>query len=108
MCLSATPSQLPRSAPWSAANAATLRELRSCKGIFSQTLAPASAEELLQSAPALRELRADVACDSVADALRVLRNEPPFELLRIEALDVTFDAASHTVDAVLALAEAFA
>jgi hypothetical protein len=92
-----------------AANAATLRELRACKGLlFSQALAPATAEALLQSASALRELRADVECDSVADALRVLRNEPPFELLHIEALDVTFDAPSRTVDAVRALAAAVA
>jgi hypothetical protein len=94
-----------------AANAATLRELRVCRGCVwpvRHTLAPATVEALLQSAPALRELRADMECNSVADALRMLRNEPPFAALRIEALDVKFDAASRNLDATRELAAAAA
>jgi hypothetical protein len=94
-----------------AANAATLRELRVCRGCVwpvRHTLASDTAEALLQSAPALRELRADVACNSVALALRMLRNAPPFGPLRIEALDVKFDAASRTLDATRELAAAAA
>jgi hypothetical protein len=89
------------------ANAATLRELRMCSGCTS-TVKPATVEALLQAAPALRELRADVGCDNVADALRMLRNEPPFGTLRIEVLNVKFDAPSRTLDAMRELAAAAA
>jgi bacterioferritin-associated ferredoxin len=92
-----------------AANAATLRELRACSGLFSRkALKTATLKALLQAAPALRELRAHVTCDSVPDALRMLRNEPPFGPLRIDKLKVECDAASHTPDAMHELAAAVA
>jgi hypothetical protein len=87
-----------------AANAATLRELRMCSGCTGS----ATVEALLQAVPGLREMRANVGCDSVADALRMLRNEPPFGPLRIEVLNVKFDAASRTLDATRELAAAAA
>jgi hypothetical protein len=55
-------------------------------------------ETLLRAAPQLRILEADVFCDNAADAHRVLRNEPPFEPLRVRELGVS------QPDAVLALA----
>jgi hypothetical protein len=87
-----------------AANAATLQELR--------ISAPAAAdwegrsirdlEAMLRAAPQLRTLEADVDCDNLADAQRVLRNEPPFGPLRVLQLAVSGYAAA--ADVVIALA----
>jgi hypothetical protein len=87
-----------------AANSATLQDLR--------VIVPAHAypfrrevhdlEALLHAAPQLRTLEADVYCDDVAEAHRILRNEPPFGPLRVLKLSV--DAWTATAPKVLALA----
>jgi hypothetical protein len=91
------------------ANAGALREVRICDPECSwrptyATLAELAA--LLQAAPQLQLLGVDVACDSVAEARRVLRNESPFAAVRVNELhisaeyDIVYDAAD-----VLALPE---
>jgi hypothetical protein len=68
-------------------NAATLQEARLCLG----TCYEPSCEQLvalLRGAPLLRTLHADVACDD-AEARRLLRNEPPYEALRVRRLQVS-------------------
>jgi hypothetical protein len=75
------------------ANSETLREL--CAGVrwsvyddgdFA-TLNAARIERLLFAAPQLRSFVADVRClEGVVDARRMLRNEPPFQTLRVRWL----------------------
>jgi hypothetical protein len=84
------------------ANAGALRELRVWRGDFS-FLGLADAETLLRAAPQLRLLDADMDCEIVADAQRLLRNEGAFAPLRLRKLRVTFDV--RTEAAVLSLAE---
>ena len=71
--------------PLLAANAATMRELRivddSSGRLLASALRPAVVAALLRAAPGLR-LTTGVRC-SRADALPVLRMEPPFERLRL-------------------------
>jgi hypothetical protein len=86
-----------------AANAGALRELRVWRADFSFLGFP-DAEALLRAAPQLRVFGADVACDSVADAQRMLRNEGAFAPLRLRNLEVDFDT-TRTEAAVLSLAE---
>jgi hypothetical protein len=82
-------------------NAATLSEARLCLGAFRE-LRCEQLEALLRAAPLLRTLHADVACDA-AEARRPLRNEPPFEVLRVRRLAVSgFEADGEA--ATLALA----
>jgi hypothetical protein len=59
-------------------------------------------EALLRAAPQLHKLQADVFCEDVAEAHRVLRNEPPFGPLRVRHISVR--ALAATEDALLALA----
>ncbi len=61
-------------------------------------------EELLRAAPRLVVCEADVECDELAPAHRLLRNEPPFAPLRVHTFE--FDGEEADVDeaAVLALA----
>jgi hypothetical protein len=70
-------------------------------------LESAEIEQLLQAAPQLRVLEADVRCEAVGQARRLLRNEAPFGPLRVRNLRVyrlrdadavrsfTEDAAAH-------------
>jgi hypothetical protein len=69
------------------ANAATLQEARLCLGA-SRELSCAQLEALLRAAPLLCTLHADVTC-TAAEARRLLRNEPPFEALRVRRLVVS-------------------
>jgi hypothetical protein len=87
------------------ANAGTLRELRHWKDYFS-CLGFDAAHTLLRAAPQLLLFDADVKCESVADAQRLLRNEGAFAPLRLHKLRVDFDV--RTEDAVLSLAADFA
>jgi hypothetical protein len=70
------------------ANAATLCEARLCLGAYHE-LRCAQLEALLRRAPLLRTLHADVWCPTAAEAARLLRNEPPFEALRVRRLRVS-------------------
>jgi hypothetical protein len=96
------------------ASAATLHELRVCdnpnKNIAERTeLESRQVEDLLRAAPRLRVFDAELHCDTVAEASRLLRNEPPFAPLRAHALTVFQDeAAAPDEAAVLALAAAMA
>jgi hypothetical protein len=86
------------------ANAGTLRELRHWKddsAIHPTVLV--HIEALLRAAPQLRVFDADVACDSVADAQRLLRNEGAWAPLRLRKLEAFFDV--QTEASVLSLAE---
>ncbi len=85
-------------------NAATLREARLCIGAhdrdasrtcwvsaascqLTSELSCQHLEALLRAAPLLRTLHADVVCGA-AEARRLLRNEPPFQVLRVRRLKV--------------------
>jgi hypothetical protein len=76
------------------ANAGALRELRAWRPGFI-LLALARAESLLRAAPQLRVFDADVACDSVADARRMLCNEGAWAPLRLRKLRVTFNVRAE-------------
>jgi hypothetical protein len=54
------------------------------------TLTRADVEALLLAAPRLTALRASIACDGAAQATALLRNEAPFERLRLASLRVTW------------------
>jgi hypothetical protein len=69
------------------ANAATLQEARLCLGNDCE-LSCEQLEALLRGAPLLRTLNADVQC-TAAEARRLLRNEPPFEALRVRRLVIS-------------------
>jgi hypothetical protein len=84
------------------ANAGALRELRACRG---NLVGMAAAEELLRAAPQLRVFDADMDCESVADAQRLLRNEGAFAPLRLRKIQVTFAYSAQTEATVLSLAE---
>jgi hypothetical protein len=62
-------------------------------------------EALLRAAPQLRVFDADVGCESVADAQRLLRNEGAFAPLRLRKIQVTFAFSAQTEATVLSLAE---
>jgi hypothetical protein len=62
----------------------------------------ANAGALLRAAPQLRVFDADVECERVVDAQRLLRNEGAWAPLRLRKLEVTFDV--RTEAAVLSLA----
>jgi hypothetical protein len=83
------------------ANAGALRELRAWH-VDSALSGFANIASLLRAAPQLRVFDADVACDSVADAQRLLRNEGAWAPLRLRKLQVRFDV--QTEAAVLSLA----
>jgi hypothetical protein len=70
-------------------NAATLREANLCLGAFRE-LRCVQLEALLRGAPLLRTLHADVEYGYGAGARRLLRNEPPFEALRVRRLLTAF------------------
>jgi hypothetical protein len=70
------------------ANAATLQEARLCLGARGSELRCEPLEALLRRAPLLRTLHADLWCTTAAEARRLLRNEPPFESLRVRRLVV--------------------
>jgi hypothetical protein len=93
------------------ANADTLTELRmegSCGNEYGRPLARfGQVEAVLGAAPRLRSLAADVSCDGVAEAHRLLRNEGALAVLRVRKLHVTVrneanllalasDLAAHT------------
>jgi hypothetical protein len=83
-----------------AANSGELREL--CAGVHEQfqppatTLYSARVEQLLLAAPLLRSFVANIVCveelhgENNVDARRLLRNEPPFQALRVRSLRVDF------------------
>jgi hypothetical protein len=83
------------------ANAGALRQLRVWHGA-SRTLGLDATQALLRAAPQLRVFDADVACDSVANAQRLLRNEGAFAPLRLRKLRVRFDIQTEAT--VLSLA----
>jgi hypothetical protein len=68
-----------------AANAATLRELRTAHNQEYEWTEVPHLQALLAAAPTLQVVEADVLCDC-ATARRLLRNEPPFGLLRLRGL----------------------
>jgi hypothetical protein len=87
------------------ANADTLTELRmegSCRrDPYGDALAlVGQVEAVLGAAPRLRLLAADVSCEAVAEAHRLLRNEGAFAALRVRKLRVDMDGGAG----VLALA----
>jgi hypothetical protein len=84
-----------------AANAGALRELRTWRG-GACYLELDAAQALLRAAPQLRVFDADVECEGVAEAQRMLRNEGAWAPLRLRKLRVVFDA--QTEAAVLSLA----
>jgi hypothetical protein len=85
------------------ANAGTLCELRAWMVENAAPTGFAYIETLLRAAPQLRVFNADVECESVADARRLLRNEGAFARLRLRKLRVTF-CGTHTEASVLSLA----
>jgi hypothetical protein len=86
------------------ANADTLTELRmesSYRGHYAAPFASVGqVEAVLDAAPRLRLLAADVYCANVAEAHRLLRNEGAFAAVRVRKLCVT----AHDEAGVLALA----
>jgi hypothetical protein len=89
------------------ANGGTLRELRvGAPPDTEQTLSSGHVEGLLQAAPQLTACDAEVFGESsVVNARRMLRNEPPFQPLRLRSLGVEFDPRTDADEAsVLALA----
>jgi hypothetical protein len=75
------------------ANVGALRELRvGAQGYgMPQTLNAGRVERLLQAAPQLAACHAEVLGESsIAAARRMLRNEPPFQPLRLRSVRVTF------------------
>jgi hypothetical protein len=85
------------------ANAGALRELR--LWTVDRAIFPgfADVEALLRAAPQLRVLDADVGCESVTDAQRLLRNEGAFVPVRLRKLRVSF--LTQTEAEVLSFAE---
>jgi hypothetical protein len=85
------------------ANGGALREL--CVGARAftpQTLDTDRVERLLQAAPQLTACHADVLNDSrVVDARRMLRNEPPFQPLRLHALRINLQGGEPDEDEAL-------
>jgi hypothetical protein len=78
------------------ANAGSLTELRVCNGAFRELSYDTTQALLLRSAPRLRVLDADVSCTAGAQARALLRNEPPFEPLRVSRLAVVgWPAGTH-------------
>ena len=71
-----------------AANAATLKELRVDTGQFWQESKDVRA--LLEAAPGLQLLEASVETKDRQVARAMLRNEPPFQALRLQKLCITF------------------
>jgi hypothetical protein len=71
-----------------AANDGPLRELRAYR-CYTSDPDPDFTTALVQAAPLLRVLEADVVCEH-EDAGRILRNEPPFQQLRVRQLEVRF------------------
>jgi hypothetical protein len=71
-----------------AANAGALRELRLSDDVNHQGFTPAEIRALRVAAPQLRVFTADLSCgpENAEAARRVLRNEAPFELLRVRRL----------------------
>jgi hypothetical protein len=92
------------------ASGATLRSLGWCHNPSRNAEERAAldivrVEALLRAAPQLRVFDVDVRCHTVAEASRLLRNEPPFVPLRMLWLTVKADeAAAPDEAAVLALA----
>jgi hypothetical protein len=84
------------------ANAGALRQLRAWHVDGADLLGFVHVEPLLRAAPQLRVFDTGVACDSMADAQRLLRNEGAFAPLRLRTLRVSFD--TRTEAAVLSLA----
>jgi hypothetical protein len=86
-------------------NAGALRKLRvwTADGATSVQWF-AAVELLLRAAPQLRVFDADVACNSVADVQRLLRNEGAFAPLRLRKLHLRCFDAQQTEAAVLSLA----
>jgi hypothetical protein len=75
-----------------AENAGALIELRFATPKFeleSRLMSVDELEALLQAAPLLRVLEADVACSSAEEARRMLRNEAPFGPLHVRTLGVS-------------------
>ncbi len=85
------------------ANAGALRELRAWTANVRRPTGFANAQALMRAAPQLRVFDADVTCESVADAQRLLRNEGAFAPMRVRKLEVDFDT-TRTEAAVLSLA----
>jgi hypothetical protein len=96
------------------ASAATMHELRWCDNPSTSSeeraeLASVHIEELLRAAPQLRVFDVDAECGTVAEASRLLRNEPPYAPLRVHALTVNgLEDDAPDEAAVLALATAVA
>jgi hypothetical protein len=89
-----------------AANGATLQELRVQLDAPLSHVHIAVVRALLLAAPNLRILEADVSSFSTDEALRLLRNEPPFEPLRVRRITITpsHDDYNYGRAATLALA----
>jgi hypothetical protein len=83
-----------------AANSATLQELCVHADAPVSCFPVTTLEALLHAAPQLQNMETDVHCNSVDEAHRLLRNEPPFGLLRVRHITVLASRA----DAVVALA----
>jgi hypothetical protein len=77
------------------ANAGALRVLHAHTADAFGVSGFANAEALLRAAPQLRVFHADVMCNSVADAQRVLRNEGVFAPLRLRRLEMVFDTQTE-------------
>jgi hypothetical protein len=92
------------------ANGGALRELRICgvHGVTNHSGAvdTDSLEQLLLAAPHLSLCEANVECDDLHAAHRILRNEPPFAPLRVRTFAFAFAGEDAGLDeaAVLALA----
>jgi hypothetical protein len=90
------------------ANGGTLRELRAGAGgvLGLQTLGADRVEQLLQAAPQLTACHAEVLGDSsVTDVRRMLRNEPPFQALRLHALRINFRGDTDEASALAFVAD---
>ena len=76
-------------------HAPALRELRLCNAAPKcwNTARWDTVDAVLRAAPLLRVLELDVYADSVAQALRMLRNEPPYRALRMHRMLVPVTAA---------------
>jgi hypothetical protein len=87
------------------ASGATLHELRWQDDFIAEDTPDIwNVEALLRAAPELRLFEVDIGCESIADAARLLRNEPPFAPLRVRALTVQGGGEAPDEAAVLALA----
>ncbi len=79
-----------------AANAGALRELRAWTADVFPPTGFADAQALMRAAPQLRVFDADMECESVAEAQRLLRNEGAFAPLRLRMLELlSFDAQTE-------------